>query len=604
MTESVLPIKNIAAYQFVDLDRLTERRKRLRARGRELDLRGTILLSREGINLFLAGRPESIDLFLDELRQEARFAELEPKVSFSDRVPFRRLLVKIKREIISFDIPDIRPADHPAPKLAPHVLKQWLDQGKPITLLDVRNQYEVKLGTFDQAIPIGIDHFRDFPAKVSTLPEDLKQRPVVMFCTGGIRCEKAGPYMQRAGFEHVYQLDGGILKYFEECGGEHYRGECFVFDQRVALNAALEETETTMCFACQAPLTANDQASPWYVLGKSCPFCYQSPDETMQQTIERRQASLRQHVTPLPGSIPYENRRPMTVPQRCHGLSVWHLITELHPHADPAQWHEAIAHGRLQRGGCPVTAETVVAAGERIENVIPSTVEPDVNANIEILHEDEMLIVVNKPAPLPMHPCGRFNRNTLISILDQVYHPFRLRVAHRLDANTTGVVALSRSRPIARLVQPQFERGEVSKRYLARVVGHPEWEEYICTAAIGDQPRPLGRREVSPEGQIARTEFHVLRRDADQTALLEVRPLTGRTNQIRLHLAHLGFPIQGDPLYGPRAVESDGSPVAQSLPTLGPTDPPLCLHAWQLAFRHPADDKPVRFTAPRPAWSV
>ena len=139
-------------------------------------------------------------------------------------------------------------------------LKRWLDEGRPLTLLDTRNDYEVKLGTFKNAVTLGIDHFRSFPTAIRQLPAELKQQPIVMFCTGGIRCEKAGPYMEREGFEQVFQLDGGILKYFEDCGGEHYSGECFVFDKRVGVDSGLAESENTQCFNCLEPLSAADQA--------------------------------------------------------------------------------------------------------------------------------------------------------------------------------------------------------------------------------------------------------------------------------------------------------------------------------------------------------
>src|SRR5262249_5606336 len=145
--------------------------------------------------------------------------------------PFRRMLVKVKQEIIAFGVAGIEPGRTTSTKLAPQTLKQWLDEGRPVTLLDTRNDYEVRLGTFENAVTLGIDHFRSFPAAVRELPAAMKQQPIVMFCTGGIRCEKAGPLMEREGFEQVFQLDGGILKYFEECGGEHYDGECFVFDR-------------------------------------------------------------------------------------------------------------------------------------------------------------------------------------------------------------------------------------------------------------------------------------------------------------------------------------------------------------------------------------
>ncbi len=199
-------------------------------------LKGTILLSVEGINFFVAGEPDKTELLLGELRQLPGLADLQIKVSQTDHQPFRRMLVRIKKEIIAFGVEGIDPAQRTSPKLAAKELKQWLDEGRPVTLLDTRNDYEVRLGTFKNAHPIGIDHFRDFPAAVGRLPAAMKEQPIVMFCTGGIRCEKAGPFMEREGFNSVFQLEGGILKYFEECGGAHFDGECFVFDQRVGLD--------------------------------------------------------------------------------------------------------------------------------------------------------------------------------------------------------------------------------------------------------------------------------------------------------------------------------------------------------------------------------
>ncbi len=268
-----LQILNIAAYKFVRLTNLVQRRDGLRDLTINLDLRGTILLSEEGINLFVAGESQAVRRLLEALQTDAEIGRLDVKESWSDYQPFSRMLVKIKKEIIAFGVDGIDPLAAPAAKISPDELKSWLDAGKPCTLLDVRNDYEVRLGTFENAVAIGVDHFRHFPGAVEQLPEQMKADPIVMFCTGGIRCEKAGPFMQQAGFQEVYQLDGGILKYFEVCGQEHYQGECFVFDKRVALDANLQETPTTICFACQHPLTAEEQQSPDYVVPERCPYC-------------------------------------------------------------------------------------------------------------------------------------------------------------------------------------------------------------------------------------------------------------------------------------------------------------------------------------------
>ncbi|CAE7499782.1 trhO [Symbiodinium sp. CCMP2456] len=207
------------------------------------------------------------------------------------------------------------------------------------------------------------------------------------------------------------------------------------------------------------------------------------------------------------------------------------------------------------------------------------------------------MIVVSKPAPLPMHPCGRFNKNSLISFLEQVYHPQKLRIAHRLDANTTGVAVLSRTSAVARQIQPQFEQGKVEKRYLALVHGHPEEDEFICDEQIGTSRVTGGGRRVEAGGQESRTDFLVKERFDDGTALLEVSPKTGRTNQIRLHLWHLGYPIVGDPMY-------QQGVVMQQKQTLGVEEPPMCLHAWEVRFRHPQTAEMVTFQAPAPNWAT
>ncbi len=237
------PIVNVAAYKFTPLDELAPLRAALRELTARLELKGTILLSPEGINFFLAGARWAVDEFLAELQSDPQVGALDIKESYTERQPFGRMLVKIKREIIAFGVEGIDPAQRTSPKLPATQLKQWLDEGRPVTLLDVRNDYEVSLGTFTAAEPIGVAHFREFPKAVDALPKDRKEEVFVMFCTGGIRCEKAGPYMERAGFKNVFQLEGGILRYFEECGAAHYTGECFVFDDRVAVNGALDPTD-------------------------------------------------------------------------------------------------------------------------------------------------------------------------------------------------------------------------------------------------------------------------------------------------------------------------------------------------------------------------
>jgi RluA family pseudouridine synthase len=217
---------------------------------------------------------------------------------------------------------------------------------------------------------------------------------------------------------------------------------------------------------------------------------------------------------------------------------------------------------------------------------------------IEVLHEDEALVVVNKPAPLPMHASGRYSRNTLQYVLEAIYAPQKPRPSHRLDANTTGVLVIARTRHFAGQIQAQFQDGQVQKIYLARVTGHPTWDEHVCEAPISSEPGKLGSRAVDAEsGLQARTDLRIRQRFADGTTLLEAHPLTGRTNQIRIHLAHLGLPICGDPVYS-----NDSSPGESQ--TLEVDAPPLCLHAWRISFRHPLDDQMVSFTATPPSWAL
>jgi UPF0176 protein len=237
-------ICNIAAYKFLSLSSLPELCERLSAWAEEGQLKGTILLAEEGINLFLAGGAEAIDAFLARLRQIDGLADLEVKRSFSASVPFKKMRVKIKREIIRMNHPAIRPEAGRAPAVDARQLQRWIargtdDEGRPLLLLDTRNDFEVDAGTFRGAVDWRLKKFTEFPQAVQANREALRDKTIVSFCTGGIRCEKAAIYMAEAGLDHVYQLDGGILKYFEETGGAGFEGNCFVFDERRALNSEL-----------------------------------------------------------------------------------------------------------------------------------------------------------------------------------------------------------------------------------------------------------------------------------------------------------------------------------------------------------------------------
>jgi UPF0176 protein len=249
-----VPILNIAAYRFVPLAAPARWVDALRERAHAHALKGTILVAEEGINLFLAGEAAAVDGFLDWLATDARFtardgsrafAALDVKRSTSATQPFRRLRVKHKPEIVTMRRPTVRPQDGRAPTIAPDRLAAWLAQGhddehRPVVLLDTRNAFEVGHGTFDGARHLDIARFDAFPDAVDRLRDELRDRTVVTFCTGGIRCEKAALYMRDAGFTRTLQLDGGILNYFATVGDAHWRGDCFVFDERVALDSDLE----------------------------------------------------------------------------------------------------------------------------------------------------------------------------------------------------------------------------------------------------------------------------------------------------------------------------------------------------------------------------
>ena len=243
-------ILNISCYKFVALPDALALRQPCLDQALARQLKGTILIAEEGINFFLAGRAEDVRGFVDWLRTDTRFADLAPKESWSATQPFRKMLVKVKNEIIRMNHPSIRPAQGRAPAVTPETAKRWLDQGhddegRPVVTLDTRNQFEVDAGTFKNTLNWSITKFTEFPEAVQAHLSELQDKTVISFCTGGMRCEKAAIYMRNAGLPHVYQLEGGILKYFEGVGSAHYEGGCFVFDERRAVGADLSATGLT-----------------------------------------------------------------------------------------------------------------------------------------------------------------------------------------------------------------------------------------------------------------------------------------------------------------------------------------------------------------------
>jgi len=241
---------HLSFYRFYDAGdtaALQSLRVRLRAICTELDLKGTFLLSHEGVNAMLSGARTSVESFKSFAREVFGVSDRDFKVASVANDAFHRLLVKIKKEIISVGDTGLRPHEQTAQRLSPAELKTWLDEGRPMILLDTRNRYEIEVGTFNGAEELQIDHSRQFAAKAAKQleeqPEKWNQVPVVTFCTGGIRCEKASAVLQKLGLRDVYQLDGGILRYFEENGAAHFSGECFVFDWRLAVNGDLKPVD-------------------------------------------------------------------------------------------------------------------------------------------------------------------------------------------------------------------------------------------------------------------------------------------------------------------------------------------------------------------------
>jgi len=263
-------------YRFVALDDLEALQQAVAERAQALDLRGTVLIAGEGINATLTGPRSGLETLLTALREHAPLAGLTARYSSAEpgNPVFDRLKVRIKAEIVSLGQPGVDPARRTGEHVDPARWHALLDDPE-VVVLDTRNRYEIDVGSFPGAVDPGTDSFREFPRFVERTLDPGRHRRVAMFCTGGIRCEKASAYLLERGFEEVYQLDGGILGYLESvpAADNRWQGECFVFDQRVTVTPALTEGAYRQCHACRHPLTAADLASPAFVAGRSCPYC-------------------------------------------------------------------------------------------------------------------------------------------------------------------------------------------------------------------------------------------------------------------------------------------------------------------------------------------
>ncbi|MCX4193272.1 rhodanese-related sulfurtransferase [Methylophaga sp. OBS1] len=278
-----------ALYKFVTLDDFQAKKQPLLDFMLKNEIRGTLLLAKEGINGTVAGSRDAINGLLDYLRQDPRLAEISYKESYTDNSPFMRSRVKLKNEIVTMGVEGIDPKRVVGTYVKPTEWNQLIS-APDVLLVDTRNDYEVQVGTFKNAVNPKTDSFREFPEYVKSHLDPNKHKKVAMFCTGGIRCEKSTAYLKEQGFEEVYHLEGGILKYLEEVPAEQslWEGECFVFDDRVTVNHQLEKGDYDQCHACRLPITEEDKQSPLYQKGVSCPHCYhQTTDDQKRRFAER-----------------------------------------------------------------------------------------------------------------------------------------------------------------------------------------------------------------------------------------------------------------------------------------------------------------------------
>ncbi|MGB5771069.1 MAG: rhodanese-related sulfurtransferase [Crocosphaera sp.] len=279
-------------YKFVTFPDCAEKKDLFLEKCHKHDLKGTILLSQEGINGTIAGTADDIEAVINYLRKDERLAELEVKYSTASDLPFERIKVRLKREIVTLGMPEVNPSEQVGTYVTP---EKWNDliKDEETIIIDTRNSYEVDIGTFQGAINPNTHCFREFPEYVQQNLDPKKHKKIAMFCTGGIRCEKATSFLLKEGFSEVYHLKGGILKYLEEVPEEEslWEGECFVFDERVAVKHQLKTGSYEMCLGCGHPISEDDKTSTEYEEGVSCPHCYDglTPDKIAKQREKQRQ---------------------------------------------------------------------------------------------------------------------------------------------------------------------------------------------------------------------------------------------------------------------------------------------------------------------------
>lgn len=292
------PVVIVALYKFVSLPDFHELREPLLNFCQQNNIRGTLLLAHEGLNGTVSGSRAAVDALLAHLKTDKRFgnrfADIEYKESFEAEQPFYRMKVKLKKEIVTMGVEDIDPNNLVGTYVE---AKDWnaLISDPDVTVVDTRNYYEYEIGTFEGALDPNTDSFRDLPAWAEKNLDPNKHKKVAMFCTGGIRCEKSTAYLKQQGFAEVYHLKGGILKYLEEVPEEQslWRGECFVFDNRVAVNHKLEKGSYDLCHGCRHPITDEDKLSDLYVEGVACPRCHDKLSDDQRTRFSERQKQIK-----------------------------------------------------------------------------------------------------------------------------------------------------------------------------------------------------------------------------------------------------------------------------------------------------------------------
>ncbi|EEF80566.1 oxygen-dependent tRNA uridine(34) hydroxylase TrhO [Methylophaga thiooxydans] len=282
-----------ALYKFVTLDNYQALKQPLLTFMLERDVRGTLLLAKEGINGTVAGSRSAIDALLEYLQQDERLQPISYKESFTDSPPFMRTRVKLKKEIVTMGVDGIDPKQAVGTYVKPQQWNQLISE-PDVLLIDTRNDYEVQVGTFKNAVNPKTESFREFPDYVKSQLDPNKHKKVAMFCTGGIRCEKSTAFLKEQGFDEVYHLEGGILKYLEDVPEQEsmWEGDCFVFDDRVTVNHQLEKGDYDQCHACRLPITEQDKQSPLYQKGVSCPHCYEQTSEEQKARFAEREKQI------------------------------------------------------------------------------------------------------------------------------------------------------------------------------------------------------------------------------------------------------------------------------------------------------------------------